>query len=212
MPYSPAPHTSLLFLVRHAATLNNVARPPRLQGIGADEGLSDAGRDQARRTAALLADQPIGAVYSSPLPRALETARIIAVPHALEPRPVAALREIDVGSWEGRSWIDIQHEHPDAYQRFMADPASHGYLGGEDFTQVSRRVVPVVEDLMRTHEGELILVVGHNIVNRVLLATFLEVPLAKARGIDQDNGGVNVIRYREGAMQVLSVNVAFHLR
>ncbi len=48
-------------------------------------------------------------------------------------------------------------------------------------------------------------------MNRVLLASLLEMPLAKARGIDQDNCGVNVLRYRTGHAQVLTMNAAFHL-
>ena len=74
----------------------------------------------------------------------------------------------------------------------MRDPANHGYAGGENFQQVQRRVLPAVMELMAAPSGSLILIVGHNVVNRVLLATLLDVPLAKARGIDQDNCGVNV--------------------
>lgn len=211
MPYSPAPTACLAFLVRHAATLNNLASPPRIQGSGEDLALSPEGRAQAARTARFLADQPMTAAFASPLQRALETATIIALPHAVTPTPVAALREVDVGRWEGRSWVEIERAEPADYHRFVSDPAHHGYAGGENFLQVQQRVLPAVMELMERHQGSLILIVGHNVVNRVLLASLLDVPLSKARGIDQDNCGVNVLRYRNGHAQVLTMNAAFHL-
>jgi broad specificity phosphatase PhoE len=201
-----------MFLVRHAATANNVARPPRIQGRGHDDGLSEEGREQAHRTAGFLADQPITHAFCSPLLRAVQTASIIATPHGLEPIHVAPLHEVDVGRWEGRSWVDIEREEPEAYQRFVTDPSQHGYAGGENLGQVRDRVMPAIEQLLATHLGQIILVVGHNVVNRVLLATLLQIPLARARGVDQDNCGVNVIRYRHAQMKVLTVNAAFHLR
>ncbi len=201
-----------MFLVRHAATLNNLARPPKIQGVGDDSSLSDEGRAQAERTAQLLHDQPIVAAFSSPLLRAAETARIIARPHDLTPTPIPSLHEVNVGHWEGRSWVDIEREEPEAYERFVTDPATHGYAGGENLGEVLQRVLPAVQQLMREHMGKVILVVGHNVVNRVLLAHLLNVPLAKARGIDQDNCGVNIIRCRDGQLKVLTTNAAFHLR
>lgn len=211
MTYSVASHACLIFLVRHAATLHNLAQPPRIQGCGEDPPLSDAGRAQASSAARLLARQPITAVYASPLRRACETAAIIAQPHALTATVVTALREVDVGDWEGRSWVDIERDDPDAYGRFVDDPARFGYAGGENFEQVQQRTMPALRALAQQHLGQLVLVVGHNIVNRVLLATWLGVPLARARGIDQDNGGVNVIRYSQDQFHVLTVNAAFHL-
>lgn len=211
MAYGVNPDTCLMFLVRHAATANNVAQPPRIQGLGHDVGLSEEGREQARRTADFLADQPITRAFSSPLLRAAQTASIIAAPHGLEPVAVAPLHEVDVGRWEGRSWVDIEREEPEAYRDFITDPAQHGYAGGENLGQVRDRVMPAAEQLLADHLGQIILVVGHNVVNRVLLATLLQVPLSRARGVDQDNCGVNVVRYRHGHMKVLTVNAAFHL-
>ena len=59
-----------VYLIRHGATDNNRAKPPRLQGRRTDPGLSDEGLEQAKRTGRFLADVPVHAVYSSPLLRA----------------------------------------------------------------------------------------------------------------------------------------------
>ena len=101
MPSSAAPDTCWLYLVRHGATANNEARPPRLQGRRTDPALSDEGQEQSRETGRLLASQRIEAVYTSPLLRARQTARAIAEPHGLPVEVVDDLIEVDVGRWEG---------------------------------------------------------------------------------------------------------------
>lgn len=211
MTYSVPPSACLIFLVRHAATHNNLAHPPRIQGCGEDPALTDTGRAQASCAAQLLAHQPLAVVYTSPLRRARETAAIIAQPHGLTPTPLAALREAHVGDWEGRTWVEIERDDPEGYARFHRDPAQFGYAGGENFLQVQQRTLPALHALAQRHLDQMVLVVGHNIVHRVLLATWLGVPLARAREIEQDNGGVNVIRYSQDQFKVLTVNAAFHL-
>jgi|SRR5690606_22378730 len=212
MPPLPCPDdVCLLYLVRHGATKNNLANPPVLQGRGVNLGLSVDGIKQAQKTAEFLRNRPLAAAYSSNLLRAIETAEIIAAPHEVEVTQLEAITEVDVGKWEGRSWTEIAVTDAEAYRLFMADPGVHGYLGGETMKQVEERVTPALRELMERHMGQRILVVAHNVVNRAFLASLLHLPLSKARGIRQDNCGVNVIRYRKGEMELVTLNAVFHL-
>ena len=211
MPPCPAPDTCWLYLVRHGATANNRAKPPRLQGRRTDPPLSDEGLAQARQTGKFLADSPLGAVYSSPLLRARQTAEAIAEPHGLGVRPVDELIEVDVGQWEGRAWDEIERTDPEAYRAFMTDPAAHGYLGGESLQSVDARVVPAFKRLMADNLGRVVVIVAHNVVNRAYLADLMGIPLARYRTIPQDNCGVNLLRYRNGRTKAVSVNGVFHL-
>ena len=95
----------LLFLARHGETDWN--REGRFQGH-ADPPLNGTGRAQAAQLAAGLADVELSAVYSSPLRRALETARVVAAAHELEAVALDALREVDVGSWQGLTRADAK--------------------------------------------------------------------------------------------------------
>jgi broad specificity phosphatase PhoE len=208
---SPAADTCILILVRHGATQNNLCVPPRLQGCRSDMELSAEGLAQAEQTARFLASHAIAAVYSSPLKRALQTAAAIAQPHRLAVQTVDALIECDVGDWEGRAWPDIEREEPDAYRRFVSDPYQHPYRGGEDLSQVHARVVPVFHDLAQRHLGTQIVVVAHNVINRVFLGALLDVLPAKRRGVPQENCGLNLVEYRNGEAKVLTLNSAFHL-
>jgi broad specificity phosphatase PhoE len=141
----------------------------------------------------------------------METAALIGRPHGLTPLPCPSLQEVNVGHWEGQSWPAIARAEPEAYRLFQQDPAAHGYAGGENLEQVCRRALPAALEIMRRHVGSVVLVAGHNVVNRVLLASWMNIPLAKARSIEQDNCGLNVIRFRQDHVHVLTLNTAFHL-
>lgn len=210
MPPTRSPDSCILFMVRHGATDNNLANPPLLQGR-ADVPLSAMGRRQAERTGELLARQTIQRVYSSPLLRARQTADAIAGPHQLQVEVVDAIEEIDVGDWEGRSWKEIEISEPDRYRQFMADPATTGYAGGENVTQLYQRVHPAMRQLLADNLGNQIVVVGHNLVNRAFLAPLIGLPLAQVRRMNQDNCGVSVARYRDGEIKLLTMNSVFHL-
>ena len=211
MPLCPAPNACLMYLIRHGATDANLANPPRLQGRATDMPLSSQGRRQAEATAQLLATRQLSAVYCSPLRRATETAIEIAGRYDLEARTIDALTEIDVGAWEQQTWQDVERDEPDAYRRFMSNPAEHGYRDGENLTQVHERVAPAIRTTMEAHLGEAIACVAHNVVNRVFLAELIGLRISQARKINQDNCGVSVLRLRDGEIKLLACNSTFHL-
>jgi broad specificity phosphatase PhoE len=211
MPLPCPDDVCLLYLVRHGATVNNLANPPVLQGRGVNLGLSAEGVRQAQKTAQFLRRRPLSSAYSSVLARAVETAEIIVAPHGLEVNQLEAITEVDVGLWEGRSWTEIAQTDAEAYRLFLEDAGAHGYLGGETLSQVEARVVPALRETMARHLGQRVLVVAHNVVNRAFLASLLQLPMSRARTLRQDNGCVNIIRYREGEMEVVTMNAVFHL-
>ena len=113
--------TTRVYLVRHGAT--ELSAEDRFAGE-TDVPLSDPGREQARRLAARLAQEPVAAFYASPLSRTMETARILARPHAREVLPRVGLREISHGHWEGKRRADVERLHTEEYARWDADPFS----------------------------------------------------------------------------------------
>lgn len=201
-----------LLLVRHGTTDANVQIPYILQGSSIDLPLNDNGRRQARQVAQFLADLPVKYVYSSPLQRAAETAGAIAERHSLNVKQIAEITECHVGVWEGKDWDSIAREAPEAYRLFHEDPATHPYLGGETYSDVLHRAWPAFERLLRQHVGETVVVVAHNIVNRVLCAHLMGLELRKAKGLAQDNCCVNIIQHVDGKSTLVTMNSVFHLR
>jgi broad specificity phosphatase PhoE len=202
---------TILYLIRHGATENNLSDPPRLQGSGVDLPLSGAGMEQAKRAAALMRPLPIRAVIASPLRRAQQTAECIASACGLILATEPDLREVDVGAWEQRSWVEIAQTEPEAYRNFQADPGTYGYRGGENFQQVRDRALPALEKWLQAHRGSHVVVVGHNIVNRVLIAHAMGLSFSQARPIHLDNGGISVFLYEAAQLRLLTLNSAFHL-
>jgi broad specificity phosphatase PhoE len=201
-----------LYLVRHGATEANLARPPILQGRRYNPPLARLGIRQAEATRDFLAIRPLDQCYCSPLLRAIQTAAIVAAPHGLSPTPLEALKECDAGRWEGLDWQTIRYLDAEAYARFMANPAEHGYPGGESFADVHRRVHAALDEVLTRHAGQSILVVGHHVVNRTYLAGLLGLTPDQARQVTLDNGGISVVIRDQERTAVSTLNAAFHLQ
>ena len=207
----PRDKRTTLYLIRHGATASNEQTPPILQGSAVDSPLSELGQQQARATARLLASLRLDGVYSSPMARAVSTAKAIAASHDLAVSTVEDLHEIDVGQWEGLDWGTISEQTPEAYRQFMEDSATHGYLGGESYQDVLDRVLPPIKRLISKFEGRTIAVVAHKAVNRSLLANILGLKMCRAKDLPQDNCCVNRIVARRGELKLDTMNSALHL-
>ncbi len=207
----PAPDTCWVYLIRHGATEHNLAQPPRLQGRRLNAPLSDPGRWQAERTAALLASALLQSVYTSPLLRARQTAEMIALPRALPVIVHEGLIEVDVGRWEGLSWDAIHQIDPQRSALFETDPGRYGYPEGENFLQVQQRTIATFSQIVQEHLGHTIAVVAHNVVNRCYLTHVLGIPVSQYRLITQDNCGVSLLRFKEAKPKLITMNAVFHL-
>ncbi len=200
-----------LILVRHGATAANLAKPYALQGARPDSELAAAGVGQAHAAAAALAALPVSAVYSSPLRRAGATAEAIAHRLGLPVEVESGLIEADTGVWSGLTWEEVERRWPAEHRAFQDDAERHGYLGGENLAEVRDRVLPAVEALAARHGGETVVLVSHGVVNRVLLAHWLGLPLRLARRLPQDNAGFSVVEFSADAAKVRTLNAAAHL-
>jgi broad specificity phosphatase PhoE len=148
-----------LYLVRHGETDWNAAR--RIQGR-TDIPLNDTGRAQARQAAELLARRRWDAVYSSPLERAHETARIIAERLGLDDvTDVEAFVERDYGEAEGMGFDELEARYPEGVRA----------PGQETREQVAARVVPALLALAEEHPGERLVIVSHGGAIRSVLQT-----------------------------------------
>lgn len=205
------PNQTTLYLIRHGATPENEKRPRILQGNGVDNALSATGREQARQVGAYLSTFDIDVIFSSPLRRAVETAEAIASHHDLTVQAIDQIHEVDVGQWQSLDWSTIQRDFPEAYERYIQDSGKHGYLGGESCGDVLNRTAPAFDELLRSNVGRRIAVVAHTVVNRTWLSSLLGIELNRAKELPQDNCCINVIRYRDGLTQLVTLNSTLHL-
>ena len=184
-----------LLLVRHGAT--TATQEGRFSGATGAE-LSEEGRRQAARLAERLAPQSLTAVYSSPLSRAIDTARIVAGHCRLDLQVRNELREIHHGHWEGLRREDVEQQFPDEYHAWEADPFTFAPEGGESGVSVLARALPVVREIVMAHAGGRILVVSHKATLRLILSSLLGFDARGYRDrLDQSPACLNVIDFRD---------------
>ena len=200
--------TSFL-LVRHGETALSVER--RFSGIG-DPPLTPRGRDQAAALAARAASlRPVAALWTSPLARALDTARAMGAALDLEPRVDERLRECDFGEWEGLTWAEIHERDPDLLAQWMGD-AAVGPPGGESFAAVTRRVRQARDAIIAAHPGEGVVVVSHVTPIKVLLRLALDAPPTVLYRLFLDLASISQADwYPDGLAMVRRVNDVGHL-
>jgi alpha-ribazole phosphatase len=176
----------VIYLLRHGVIDN-----PHRGFVGqSDLALNRQGIAQARRWVKVLGGTVLERIVTSDLSRTLATARIVAEGRSVETIP--ALREINLGRWEGLTKEQIQINYPDLWQSRWQDPANCRPPDGESFQDLSTRVVPAFEIIARQAQGN-ILMVAHAGVIRVILCHLLDIPLAHVFRIGQDYGALNLI-------------------
>jgi broad specificity phosphatase PhoE len=195
--------TTRVFLVRHGAT--TLTAEDRFAGA-TDVPLSDVGREQARRLAQRLRAEKVSAIYSSPLGRTMETARILAEPHKLDTQPLDGLREISHGHWEQMTRREVEEKYPKECEQWEKDPYTFAPPGGESGLAVTARALPVLIDLVRQHPGSSIVIVSHKATIRLLLSSLLGFDPRRYRdNLDQSPAALNIVDFKDPTRARLSL-------
>jgi len=197
-----------LLLVRHGQSTWN--QEHRIQGQ-LDPPLSDDGRRQAAQLGRRLAGRRFAALYSSDLKRAAETAAAIGAAIGLTPTPMAELREIYLGDWEGLRTEELAARFPEAWASWAEEPDWDLVPGGEGSAAFEARVEAALDSIFqRHHEGD-VLAVTHGGVIQIALHHVVGRP---GRGIFPfriQNASLSVIERRNGRLVVSGVNDIGHL-
>jgi broad specificity phosphatase PhoE len=151
-----------IVMIRHGETVGNST--VRFHGSG-DLALSDAGREQLRRTAQRLRGENFDAVVASPLRRSWEGAAIVTggAPIRLE----AGFREIHFGRWEGMTAEEIQASDPVLYEDWQAKAEGFEFPGGEPRAAFRARVEGGLDRLLQSGATAALLVVHKGIIRTI---------------------------------------------
>lgn len=196
-----------IYIARHGETTWNAEG--RIQGRS-DPGLSPKGYEQSLALLGQLKDRPISAIYTSTLQRSILTAQPIAkhlgLPILIQPE----LNEIAFGILEGKHLFNFDEGIKTEWERFKENRFAYRIPGAENYADVAIRVKPFIEKIFNDHRDEEILIVGHRVVNRMLIGIVLEYPLESTLKIEQTNdclyliqknGEVRVFHYIDGEVK-----------
>jgi broad specificity phosphatase PhoE len=197
-----------LFAVRHGGT--EYSRERRFAGAR-DIPLTTEGRLQAEAAAQALAGTAVAAVYTSPLERARVSAELVAKPHRLEPRVEPAFREMAFGAWEGLTRDDLTARFPSEAATWRATPHLLTPPGGEPLGDVAARVRGALGPLIMAHEGEVVVLVTHAMVVRLIVLAALGLGPERLWSVDASPAGITEIEYLGEWATVHRMNTLAHL-
>lgn len=198
-----------ILLIRHGDTA--ASQGDRFTGAS-DIPLSADGRVHASQLATRLARYPIDAVYASNMQRALDTARFIAQVHAMEVTPVPGLREVAHGKWDGLTHDEVVKLYPQQVEAYNRDPYHFAPEGDESGEAVLARATPALQQLVRAHPNQNIVVVAHKTTNRLLICHFVGIdPRLFRAKLAQRPACLNVLQFAdENEAQLLLLNDISH--
>lgn len=183
-----------LYLVRHGETDWN--REQRLQGT-LDVPLNSAGLAQARRLVDHFVRIPVVCVVSSPLARASATAVIVAEACGCAHTTDARLREIDHGTWSGRTLADLGQCFPSLVKDEQLLPEALDVSRGESLFAVYRRASEALGDLLDACGGQSVVVVGHGVTLAAMWCAATGLEIARFHECQPPNAGGVVLTFSQ---------------
>lgn len=198
-----------IYLIRHAQSEGNLYR--MMQGQWDGE-VTELGRRQIAALAERFRDVHIDAVYSSDLSRTRMTAGAILKYHDLPLHTSRALREMDLGPWEGKFFGDLKKSEPEALRTFVLDMGSWHIDGAETCRDATERIYPCFLEIARENDERTVAVVSHGAVMRCLLSRCLGVGLGDTDALPiSTNTGVTHLFYDNGVFTADYLGDASHL-
>jgi probable phosphoglycerate mutase len=203
-----------IILIRHGQTAWNLgAGEERFRGR-TDLTLDDVGRAQAVAVARRLRAEAIEAVYTSSLLRTQQTAEPLADGSSLVElglRCHAGLLDIDYGGFQGLTHSQAATSYPELYGLWRNAPGQVLFPGGEGLVDVQKRTSALLEELSARHPRQTVALVGHQIVNKVIVCTLLGLGLDRIWRVQQDTCGLSVFQQVDGKWHTLGLNDTCHL-
>jgi 2,3-bisphosphoglycerate-dependent phosphoglycerate mutase len=197
-----------IIAIRHGQTAWNAEM--RMQGQ-LDTALDALGRWQAEQVACALHDEPIDAIVSSDLARAMHTALPLARKRGLRVRPDPALRERSFGVFQGFTYAHIEKHWPEGAARWHARDPAFGAEGGETLVRFYQRVVSAAERLVSEFAGRSVVWVTHGGVLDCLHRAAMRVALDASRSWSLDNASINRLLHSDQGLMLVGWGDGRHL-
>ena len=198
-----------IYLVRHAEAAGNKQR--FFQGH-MDGKVSENGRAQLERLSKRFETIHLDALYSSPLSRAVETAKAVNSGSGLEIVTDDRLMEINGGVFEGVAWAELPVRFPEEAERWSLRPWEFAPENGEAMTHVMARMQQMLEDIGRRHEGGTVGAVSHGCAIRAALCAVMHGDILRLNDVDWcDNTAVTLLIWEDGRLRLEWANDNSHL-
>jgi broad specificity phosphatase PhoE len=173
--------------------------------------LNTIGIQQAIAVGQRLDKYPISAIYSSPLIRAMDTAKEIAKFFDLPVQLHDGFIDLDFGAWEGRLHTEIEHEQPELYKKWKTKPSDFKFPEGESLDELRSRIGKALNELNELHYNDSIVISTHGAVIRIAMCFISNVDNSESWNYNMDNCAFAIIRYHNGEYSIEDFNNNAHL-
>jgi probable phosphomutase (TIGR03848 family) len=192
---------STVFLVRHGLTPETGRK---LSGWTPGVHLNDDGLAQVDAAAEYLTSVPLKAVYSSPIDRAMETARAIAAHHELQVKVRRGIGEVEYGKWTDRSFKTLRRTKLwEVVQRW---PSGARFPEGESLIEVQTRAVREIERIREEHPKDAVCCVSHADVIKLVAAHYLGMHIDLFQRIVISPASITAVGFGATGPVVLALN------
>lgn len=198
-----------IYIVRHGQSLGN------LKGGFAghtDYPLSELGHKQARITADFLKNEHIDTVISSPLSRAMQTAKPIANDRNLEVLTDEGFIEMNFGNWEGMAIEEVEEKYDGAFTVWKTEMYKTVCPNGESTIDCYNRAVKALKETAEKYNGKDICITSHGAVIKCLCCYLHGMPIERLQDIKwADNASVTKLEYKDGAFEIIYESKSDHM-
>lgn len=202
------PQMTSILLVRHA--VNDFVKTGKLAGWTPEVHLNDEGKAQAEALGKRLADAPIAQIYASPLERTMETAQAIQQYHPkLLIQQNEAIGEVRYGDWEGASIAALRTRK--MWELVQEYPSRAYFPNGETMRGVQVRAVNEIERLAALHPREMVIVVSHADLIKMVVAHYLGMHLDNFQRIMIAPASISTLLLGHGRPYLAAMNDTAHL-
>ncbi len=208
-----------VIIVRHGQSNYNLQQ--KIQGRCDESFLTELGRSDALKTGRVLNNYSFNGFYHSPLKRATQTAEVIesCLQNPPSRQATEMLREIDLPLWEKMRKQEVKENFKEDYLMWKQRPHEFKMLLApekEHFPVLSlyKQAEEFWQKILPQHQGETILIVAHNGINRCLIGTAIGVPPSHYHRLQQSNCCISVLNFTGSwgdPVQLESLNQTSHL-
>ncbi|MEJ5256649.1 MAG: histidine phosphatase family protein [Fervidobacterium sp.] len=195
-----------VYLLRHGSTEWNEQQ--LWQGV-VDTELSRKGYEQVRNVARLLRNKNVSRIFSSPMKRALQSAKIIAeeIGYTGQIEIDNRLRECEIRLWNGKNFEQVLTDHHKEFNEWRTNLYSN-VDGAESLASVQERMSQVLSEIIVHYPNENVIIVSHAIALRMLIAKVLGLVPPLHLNFGLDNASLSCLYVRDGTVRVKFLNIS----
>ena len=197
----------MIIFLRHGQAENNTKRilAGRTEGVP----LTKIGIEQAEQIGKYLKPIDISAIYSSPIERANNTAKIVAESNSIDYKLDERLTELDMGKFTRMPYDEIFAKHGNVFLKFYSNDPIISKYNVETFPHVQKRVMDMLDYTIKKHDQENVLLVTHMDPIKSVIAKVIDLKPLSLFELIIANSSLTIIKHHDEKLSLSAINAMY---